>query len=347
MILLLDADKEAVQYCLKDNDRTIEQGKEQETGLLKEKLCRFNKDHEIKALGYRVQNAGQSIDRSVMELSPSLAAHIGESPCFGPGNDMLIKELFNFCSERFESCRHFVVCDSAFFLNMPQYARSYAIVYEYTEGGLVRYPRNGIVHEWAVKKLAAVKAPKRRKIITVFLNDGADVVALKGGRPVMTSQGFSDFDGIISQTGCGPVDTSIVFQLFCAGYSVENIYQVLSQESGFKALGGPQAALAQDIFSYQLIKTIGACVAVLEGVDAIVFIGDDQNELRDWTWDFLRQMEFLGLKRRENRTNEDALLTSPDSPIGAYYLVFDKWSVIARLLAGRLTHSPALKPIGF
>ena len=330
-MLLLDADKEAVGYCLKDNDRTIEQGQEQETGLLKEKLCRLNKDHEIKAVGYRVKNGGQSIDQSVMELTPSLAAHIGESPCFGPGNDMLTKELFNFCSERFENCRHFVLCDSAFFLNMPQYARAYAIPFEYTQGGLVRYPRNGIVHEWAVKKLAAVKAPKRRKIITVFLNDGADVVALKGGRPVVTSQGFSDFDGIISQTGCGPIDTSIVFQLFSAGYSLENIYQVLSQESGFKALGGPKAALAKDIFSYQLVKAIGACVAVLEGVDTIVFIGDDQKETQDWTYDFLRRMEFLGLKRGKNTIDKDTLLMTADSPIEAYYLVFDKWSVMARL----------------
>ena len=236
---------------------------------------------------------------------------------------------------------------------MPEYARAYAIPFEYTEGGLVRYGRNGIVHEWAVKKLAAIKATKRRKIITVFLNDGADVVAIKDGRPVMTSQGFSDFDGIMSQTGCGSIDTSIVFQLFSAGYSLENIYQVLSQESGFKALGRVadlivrrSRRLAMDIFSYQLIKTIGACAAVLEGVDSIVFIGDDQKEIRDWTWHFLRQMEFLGLKDAEQDQRRRSL-DDPDSPIGAYYLGFDKWSVIARLLAGRLTHSPALKPIGF
>ena len=211
---------------------------------------------------------------------------------------------------------------------MPQYARAYAIPFEYTQGGLVRYPRNGIVHEWAVKKLAAVKAPKRRKIITVFLNDGADVVALKDGKPVMTSQGFSDFDGIMSQTGCGAIDTSIVFQLCSAGYSLERIYQVLSQESGFKALVGEKlrfsdlivrrdlkARLALDIFSYQLIKTIGARTAVLEGVDAIVFIGDDQKGAQDWTTHFLRQVKFLG-----------------GDPIESYYFVFDKWSILSQLL---------------
>ena len=171
---------------------------------------------------------------------------------------------------------------------------------------------------------------KRWKIITVFLNDGADVVAVKGGKPVMTSQGFSDFDGIVSQTGCGQIDTSIVFQLFSAGYSVENIYQVLSQESGFKALTGeelkvsdlivskdPKAAKALDIFSYQLTKTIGACAAVLEGVDSIVFIGDGQKKLQDWTTHhFLRHLEFLGL----------------NSPIETYYFDFDKWDVLSQAL---------------
>jgi acetate kinase len=214
--------------------------------------------------------------------------------------------------------RHFILCDSAFFLNMPEYANAYAIGFEYTESGLVRYPRNGIVHEWAVNRITAIKGPNLKKIITIFLNDGADVVALKGGRPVMTSQGFSDFDGIMSQTGCGSIDTSIVFQLFSAGYSLESIYQVLSRESGFKALVDEK--LAMDIFSYQLIKTIGSGAAVLEGVDSIVFIGDDQKEIQDWTHDFLRHVEFLSL----------------NSPIESCYLGFDKWEVMSQLLAERV-----------
>jgi acetate kinase len=256
-----------------------------------------------------------------------------------------MRELFNFCRKRFMDSRHFILCDSAFFLNMPEYARAYAIGFEYTEAGLVRYPRNGIVHEWAVKRLIAIKGPNLKKIITIFLNGGADVVALKDGRPVMTSQGFSDFDGIMSQTGCGLIDTSIVFRLFSAGYSLESIYQVLSQESGFKALVGEKLRLsdlivrrdikareAMDIFSYQLIKTIGACGALLEGVDSIVFIGDDQKEIQDWTYHFLRHVEFLGLKRHKKRINKDTLLMTADSPIEAYYFGFDKWSVMSQLL---------------
>jgi len=318
MILLLDADKEAVHYCFKDNNQTLEQGTLREIGLLKERLCRFNKDHKIKIVGYRVQNGGSVIDRPVMELTTSLAAHIGETPCLGPNSDMSIKELFNFCSERFKSSRHFILCDSAFFLNMPEYARAYAIPFEYTEEGLLRYGRHGIVHQWALKRLAAVKGAKSGKIMTVFLNDGgADVVAIKEGRPMMTSQGFSDFDGIMSQTGCGSIDTSIIFQLFFAGHSSDNIYQMLSQESGFKALSGDsEAALASDIFSYQLIKTIGAGIAVLEGIDSIVFIGDDQKKIRDWTSHFLRQVKFPG-----------------NFLVETHYFGFDKWSLFSQLLA--------------
>ncbi len=337
MILLLDVDKDGVYYCLKDNDLTIKEGKEHDTGLLKEKLCRINRSHEIKMVGYRVQDGGPAIGQPVMELTSLLAANIEKSP---------LKVFFGFCAACFESSRHFILCDSAFFLNMPEYVRPYAIPFEYTHEGLVRHPRNGIVHDWALKRLATVQARKRKKIITVFLNDGADVVALKGGRPVMTSQGFSDFDGIISQTGCGPIDTSIVFQLFSARYSLEGIDRVLSQESGFKALmgkklkfadlivrKGPKAALARDIFSYQLIKTIGACVAVLEGLDSIVFIGDGKKELQNWAYDLLRQMEFMGLKRHKGRTNQDMLLTTADSPVEAYYFRFDKWSAMSQLLA--------------
>jgi len=313
MILLLDADKGAIHYCLRHNDRTLEEGQEQDTGLLKEKLCRLNKYDEISRVGYRLQNGPAVFNRSVMELTPLLAAHIGETPCFGPNPDQWAKELFNFCSKHFKSSRHFILCDSVFFLNMPEYAKAYAIFFEYTQEGLLRHPRHGLVHEWALKKLAMVHGIKSGKIISVFLNDGADVVALQSGRPMMTSQGFSDFDGIMSPTGCGTIDTAIVFQLFSAGYSSEGIYRILSQDSGFKALVDKK--LARDIFSYQLIKTIGAGIAVLGGVDAVVFIGGNQKEIRHWACRLVRSMKFLG---------------SPS--IKTYYFKFDKWPLLSQLL---------------
>ncbi len=326
MILLLEADKEVIHYCLKDNDQMIAQGigAGREIDLLKEQLRQLHKDHGIKMVGYRVENGTGAINRSVMELTPLLAAHIGGNPCFGPNRDMLIKELFDFCSECFEGCRHFILCDSAFFVDMPEYARTYAFPLEYTESGLVRYGRHGIIHEWAVKKLAAIKGTVPKKVITVYLNDGADVVALKDGKPVMTSQGFSDLDGIMSQTGCGLIDTAIVFQLFSAGYSLENIYQILSQESGFKALTA-RATLGRDIFYYQLMKTIGAGTAILEGIDSIVFIANDQKEIRDWTSHFSGQMEFL------------------DFPIESYYFVFHKWSFLPQLLSEYAIRLPQRK----
>ena len=228
---------------------------------------------------------------------------------------------------------------SDFFLSMPSYATAYAIPFVYRASGLEKRGRNGQVHQEALNRLAAVKRSLPSKVITVFLNDSTDVAAIRDGVALMSSHGFSDFDGIMSRTGCGAIDTSIVFQLFAAGHSSESIYHILSQESGFKALmgedlglkdllrsKGPKARLARDIFSYQLVKTIGACVAALEGLDAIVFTGQDSAELRDWSYDFLGEMEFLGFKRSWNRSSDGTLRMIAGASISAYYFGFEPGS---------------------
>ena len=80
--------------------------------------------------------------------------------------------------------------DTEFFSSLPQSARSYALPFEYTEMGLIKYGRNSLVHEWAVKKLRAVNGSRTEKLITICLNNSTDVVAHKDGRPLLSSHGF-------------------------------------------------------------------------------------------------------------------------------------------------------------
>lgn len=205
----------------------------------------------------------------------------------GPGGghgDALMHELASFLAQRLPACRHVILSDADIYNSMPGYARSYALPLKYTEAGLVKYGRNGLIHGWALRQLVALKGARAGKVITVFLNDNTDVVAFKDGQPLMSSHGFSGQDGIMSRTGCGAIDTSIVFQLFADGHTRESIEHVLAQESGFMALLGGKAGIvellggndpasvsARDIFAYQLLKAIGAGVAVLEGLDVRAF----------------------------------------------------------------------------
>ncbi len=223
-----------------------------------------------------------------------------------------------------------------FLMTMPQDAVTYAIPVEYTEQGFVKKGRNGAVHQRAWERLTAVKGLSPAKVITVFLDDATDLVALKDGRPVMSSHGFSEYDGIMSRTGCGAVDTAIVFQLFAAGYSAGRIEQILASDSGFEALtnkatglldlvtgGGEQMNLARDIFAYQLVKAIGSCAAILGGIDALVFIGPDRQEIRDWAECFLGELACLGFVRCQQRPEESSSLLACGPAVDAYYFVVD------------------------
>lgn len=226
---------------------------------------------------------------------------------------------------------------SDFFLNMPRHATAYAMPLKYADKGYEKRGRNGTVHQWALERLAFLKGSLPGRVITVFLNDNTDVVAARDGRPLMSSHGYSDHDGIMARSGCGAIDTSIVFQLSAAGYSPERIDQILSRESGFTALAGaetglaellvrdtPGAAMARDIFSYQLLKAIGACAAVLEGADSIVFIGEGLPEIRDWSQEFLGELEFLGFKACQDPVGEGAFMMASGVAADAWFFDLDQ-----------------------
>ncbi|MBF0387712.1 MAG: hypothetical protein HQL20_07635 [Candidatus Omnitrophica bacterium] len=223
--------------------------------------------------------------------------------------------------------------NTEFYAGMPLYARGYAIPVQHTSNGLIKYGRNGRVYQKVIQELVALKGELDAKVIIVYLNDKTDIVALKDGQPIMTSQGFADYDGIMSRTGCGAIDTSIVFQLFAAGNSSADIHRVLSKESGFKALTGESLSLAElidskdprvnfalEIFSYQILKTIGAACALLEGLDTVVFTGDNCPILKKWTGNFISNLSFLGLQTAQDRDPNDPCLTMAGSKVYAYYI---------------------------
>ena len=189
MMLLIDADKKTFSYCLMDNDHIIKEGSETNLAHFKEKLCGLYRDNELEMVGYRVNNGGPTIDRTVVERTASAVAHIGEDTCFGPNTDALMQEIVCFCWERFPACRHFICYDSAFFNKMPKHSRLFAIPVEYAEKGIIKYGRNGMVHEGALRKLTSMKnGSSHEKVITVYLNNNTDMAALKNGDPVIGSK---------------------------------------------------------------------------------------------------------------------------------------------------------------
>jgi len=347
MILLLETDKNVFRYGLVDKGVITEQGSWTGLAAMKRKVLALRKSRDIRLIGYRVAGGGSRFRRSAMERTASLVARLGETSRTTADNDRRIKELIDFCWERFVDTRHFILCDAAPYSSLPEAARSYAIPFERTAQGLQKHGQNGILHEWALRTYFGSAPARKGKVITILLGDSTNVVAFRNGQPVAVSNGYSVTDGIMSRTGCGWIDTSIVFRMFASGKSASHIQKVLSEESGFKAfLGGSfglsailsrrdaKACLARDIFSYQLLKCLGAYAAVLDGLDAVVIIGEDSPQVRDWAQGFVRELTFLGLRTRPRGVGAKApLLTVAGSAVSAYYFVCDRWQAMAELVA--------------
>lgn len=179
--------------------------------------------------------------------------------------------------------------DTAFHFNKPNIAKQYGLPHEIVnEYGFARYGYHGHSISSVHKRLIEnVDANSVRKTVVMHLGSGSSITALLDGRTMDTSMGFSPLEGIMMSTRSGTIDPSVIFALLSAGKTREEIEKICNKESGLlgvsgisndmrdilakSAEGNERAQLALDLFVYNVIKTVGSYVAVLGGVDAIVF----------------------------------------------------------------------------
>jgi acetate kinase len=179
----------------------------------------------------------------------------------------------------------------------------------------------------------------------VYLGDQTNMAAIRDGLPVDTTIGFSTVEGIISATACGDIDPTVVFQMQSEGMTLEQIGRLLSAKSGFTGLMGrraglldvlsatadPQARLAKDMLRYGILRHIGACIAVLGGVDALAFATPHRAECLGFVAEICRALACVGVRSRTGPIEQGAAweLTDPASPAKAFCLDYNKWQVLA------------------
>ncbi len=308
---------------------------------------------EIEAVGHRIVHGGAYFSESVL-LTPEVIEKLNKcvdlAPLHTPAHLMGIAG----CVEAMPSTPQVLVFDTAFHQTMPDYAWMYPIPYElYEKYAIRRYGAHGTSHRFVAGEMCRILGKTEgTKIVTCHLGNGSSISAVKDGRVIDTSMGFTPLDGVEMGTRCGSIDPAIVtFIMEHEGYSPSEMSDFMNKKCGMLgvsgissdcrdldeavAAGNPRAKLALDILAYQIKKYIGSYAAAMNGLDAVVFtagIGENRDETRAAA---CADMEYLGIKldatinKQARQIGGIVKISADDSKVPVYVIPTNEELVIA------------------
>lgn len=307
---------------------------------------------EITAVGHRVVHGGEKYNESVL-IDESVIDYLTEisnlAPLHNPANIIGIKS----CQRLMPNVPMVAVFDTAFHQTLKPESFIYAIDYNlYKKNKIRKYGFHGTSHKYVSNKLAEVlgKDLKDLKIVSCHLGNGASLTAIKDGKSMDTTMGFTPLAGVPMGTRCGNIDPSIIpFLITDCGYKMEEVSDILNKKSGVLGISGvssdfrdieaaaengnERAKLALDIFHYRIRAEIGALIANMGGVDAIIFtagVGENSPETRE---ECLKGFEFLGLeldKEKNKVRGKIAEITTEGSKVKAFVIPTNEELMIAK-----------------
>ncbi len=307
---------------------------------------------EIGAVGHRVVHGGEKFAESVL-LTDEVIDVIKECSDLAPLHNPANLQGIEACRALMPDTPMVGVFDTSFHQTMPPAAYIYGLPYEYyTRYGIRRYGFHGTSHRFVSARAAKMlgKDIKDLRIITCHLGNGASLAAVKGGKVLDTSMGFTPLAGLIMGTRCGDIDPAII--AYVAGKenkSVADMDKVMNKESGVYGLSGvssdfrdieaaadagnKRAELALKAYVHRVKAYIGAYIAEMGGVDAIVFtagLGENSKVMRK---DICAGMEELGIKICDERNDvrgKETLISADDSKVAVLLIPTNEEVMIAR-----------------
>ena len=298
----------------------------------------INQLSEIDVVGHRVVHGGKYYRESVVitqEVKDAIANLANLAPAHNPANLAGIEAGEKILGE----VKQVAVFDTAFHRSIPDAAVIYPGPYEWVEQDIIRYGFHGISHQYCAERTADIlgKDLQSLRIITCHLGNGCSLAAIKNGRSIDTTMGFTPLDGLMMGSRSGSVDPGILKYLLeqkiCTVKDLDNLLNKASGLSGISGIssdmrqikaaisqGNQRAQLAYDIYVHRLRSSIGAMLASLGGLDALVFtggIGENASGIRQAACE---AFEFLGIqidvvKNMNKPVDKD--ITTSDSPIKA------------------------------
>lgn len=308
---------------------------------------------EIDAIGHRVVHGGEKFASSV-KIDDEVIKAIEEcnelAPLHNPANLIGIKA----CQSIMPGVPNVAVFDTAFHQTMPKKAYLYGLPIEYYDKYKIRrYGFHGTSHSYVSKRACEVIGldPKNSKIIVCHLGGGASISAVKNGQSVDTTMGLTPLEGLIMGTRSGDIDPAIIeFIAHKENKNIDEIMNILNKNSGVYGLSGKVssdfrdldkasnegnelAKQAVEVFCYNAAKYIGAYIAVMNGVDAIIFtagLGENDHVVRK---QIMSYFEYMGVKIDEEnnkKRSEEVMISTPDSKVKVYIIPTNEELAIAR-----------------
>ncbi|MGP1570362.1 MAG: acetate/propionate family kinase [Eubacteriales bacterium] len=307
---------------------------------------------EIEAVGHRVVHAGEKYAQSVLitqEVLNALDECVELAPLHNPPNLAGIVA----CKELMPGAPMVAVFDTAFHQTMPAEAYIYALPYEYYEKYKVRkYGFHGTSHRYVSERAAQMleKDIKDVKIVTCHLGNGASLAAVKGGECIDTSMGFTPLEGLVMGTRSGDIDPAIVtFISEKEKLTPQQANDVLNKKSGVLGISGissdfrdleeaaakgdERAQLAIDAFVHRVKHYMGAYIAQMNGVDAIVFtagVGENAKEMREA---ICANLDNLGIKidkKRNDVRGKETIISTDDAKVKVLLIPTNEELMIAK-----------------
>lgn len=296
----------------------------------------INQLSDIDAVGHRIVHGGTNYRSSTVinqEVKQTIANLASLAPAHNPANLSGIEAI----EKTLGAVSQVAVFDTAFHSQIPDAAAIYPGPYEWVKEGIRRYGFHGISHQYCAHRAAQIlnKDLQNLKLITCHLGNGCSLAAIQNGRSIDTTMGFTPLDGLMMGNRSGAIDPGILIHLLRQGdYTVDELNNVLNKSSGLRGISGvsgdmrgvmeaisqgnQRAQLAWDMYVHRVRYYIGAMLASLSGLDALVFtagVGENSPEIRQAACE---AFDFLGFKLDINKNIHkpvDEDIATPDSKI--------------------------------
>ena len=321
---------------------------------------------EIDVVGHRIVHGGKDFEKATA-ITAEVKSAIARMSAFAPLHNRAELEGIEIIEKRLGAVLQVAVFDTGFHSRLPQSAAVYSGPYEWLAQGIRRYGFHGINHEYCAGRTAQLLGRNLSplKLVTCHLGNGCSLAAIRDGRSIDTTMGFTPLEGLMMGTRSGSVDAGILTYLMRQSLLTgQQLDDLLNTKSGLLGISGissdmrqivaamkdghPRAKLAFEIFVHRLQTGIGAMVAALGGIDALVFtagIGENSPEVRAAA---CANFEFLGLKldpAKNSQSPVDQEISPSDASVRVlivraqedWAIARDCWRLMSARIRGQAT----------